>query len=158
MKYLFFFMSILVLAACDPARVYEEHTVLKDRVWHEGDTLAFRFVLDSADVPSRYYLVVRNDRQYPYARLFVRHTLRDTTGRVLSEGLLSNYLFEQKTGRPLGKSALGDVYDHRVEIVNPRFPQSPGAYELQVQQFMRDTRLPGVLAIGLRVERARPPR
>jgi len=66
--------------------------------------------------------------------------------------LISEYLFDLKTGQPFGASGLGDVYDHRFPFLE-NYELKPGLYNLKLQQFMREDTLHGILAAGIRVER-----
>jgi hypothetical protein len=55
---------------------------------------------------------------------------------------------------PLGRSGLGDVYDHRFLVLpNYSFTQ-PGKYKFTIQQENRQDTFGWCLAIGLRVETA----
>ena len=68
--------------------------------------------------------------------------------------MISTFLFEEKTGKPLGSSGLGDVYDQQVPILkNYQFKKS-GTYSLKFEQFMRTDTLSGILAVGFRLEDA----
>ena len=67
---------------------------------------------------------------------------------------MGEYLFDAKTGKPSGKSGIGDLYDHRFLLLqNYQFPK-PGKYKIVLEQFMRMDTLPGIVAIGIRVEKA----
>ncbi len=98
-------------------------------------------------------LTVRNESDYPFANLYYQWQLKDSTGRELDKKLASDYLFDQKTGWPLGNSGLGNIYDHRFHLLEGyTFPYN-GKYTLQYEQFMRTDTLRGILAVGLRIER-----
>lgn len=143
----------LILAACgNPDVLLEENTDFETRSWRIADTLRFEFqIKDIAPTYSIDYMV-RNSLEYPYARLFVAYQLTDSTGLLISEKLVSNYLFHEKTGEPFGSSGLGDVYDHRFSLLdNYRFARN-GRFQLQLVQQMRMDTLPGIMAVGARVE------
>lgn len=79
--------------------------------------------------------------------------LHDSTGNELKKQLVSSYLFDAKTGKPLGSSAMGDIYTHQIELLKNHQFDSPGYYKIRLEQFMRTDTLQGVLSIGLRVEK-----
>ena len=57
-----------------------------------------------------------------------------------------------KTGKPFGTSGLGDIYDHRFELLKDyQFP-TRGKYRIKLEQMMRMDTLHGILAVGVRVE------
>ncbi len=144
-------LACLGMVACHDNRLYEDHTTFGQRAWDVNVAPTFEFeVAQPATLPI--YYTVRNSLDYPYARLFVNYSLHDSTGQVLEEKLISNYLFDQKTGEPLGKSGLGDVFDHRF-VLSPGFAfPAKGKYHVRLEQFMRQDTLKGILAIGVRVE------
>jgi gliding motility-associated lipoprotein GldH len=47
---------------------------------------------------------------------------------------------------------LGDIWDYRVQIQENAFFNQPGNYVFTIQQNMRQDPLPGIMAIGLRIE------
>ena len=143
---------LLSFGACDSNRVFEDNKDFKDRTWKITESAQLDFVI--ADTTQRYnlYLDVRNSLDYPYSRLFVNYNLYDPSGQEVSKKMIMEYLFDQKTGKPKGSSSLGDVYDHRfIFLHNYSFPK-PGKFKINFEQFMRQDTLPGILAVGLRVE------
>jgi gliding motility-associated lipoprotein GldH len=145
---------ICILASCDQNRVYEINNEFSDRTWKITDTARFEFRIKDLSQKYNGYYNIRNSLEYPFARLFVQYTLQDSAGKEMQKKLVSAYLFDQKTGKPFGESGLGDVYDHQFPIFsNTGF--KPGKYTLKIEQFMRTDTLKGILAVGVRVERAK---
>ena len=95
---------------------------------------------------------IRNSIEYPYARLFVNYQLKGQDSVSLSKELISVYLFDQKSGKPFGTSGIGDIYDHQFSLVKKYSFKKTGYYKMNIQQFMRMDTIPGILAIGLRLE------
>ena len=144
----------LIFSACDSNRIYETNKDFSDRTWKITDTAQFQF--DIKDLGPKYNILytVRNSLDYPYSRLFVTYHLQDSTGKELEKKLISGYLFEEKTGRPMGTSGLGDIYDHRFSLISDYEFRKPGKYKVTLQQYMRTDTLEGVLAVGVRVEKS----
>jgi gliding motility-associated lipoprotein GldH len=142
-----------MLSGCDTSRVFEDNKDFTKRAWTLTDTVVFAF--DITDPSARYNLLcnVRNSLDYPYSRIFVNYTLEDSTHRVLATKLAGNYLFDVKTGEPQGNSGLGDIYDHRFPLLENR-EFTVGKYYVKLQQYMRTDTLHGILAAGIRVEKA----
>ncbi len=145
---------VTLLVACDDSRVYEYNQDFADRAWKVSDTPRFEFVIKDLGKKYNLYYNVRNSLDYPFARLFVQYSLEDSTGAALQKKLVSEFLFDQKTGQPHGSSGLGDVYDHRFLLLNDYEFKRPGKYRMKLEQFMRMDTLHGVLAVGVRVETA----
>lgn len=156
MKYFLLLLIICVFASCDSERVFEQNTEFKGRTWKVSEPVVFDFVIEDPAQKYNLYYNVRNSLDYPYARIFVEYQLNDSTGVELSKKLVSAYLFDQKTGKPLGNSGLGDVFDHRFLLLEKQEFKSAGKYRLRLEQFNRQDTLKGVLAVGVRVETALP--
>ena len=97
---------------------------------------------------------IRNSLDYPYARIFVNYDLRKLDSTSLSKKMVAEYLFDQKTGKPFGTSGIGDIYDHQFLILKNYSFEKAGAYKMKLNQFMRMDTIPGILAVGIRVEKA----
>ncbi|HSI90576.1 MAG TPA: gliding motility lipoprotein GldH [Adhaeribacter sp.] len=144
-------VSVLALSSCDQNRVYEKNNDLENNNWAIANIQEFSF--EVKDVSKKYdiYFNVRNALFYEYYNLYLKHTLTDSAGEVISTNLHEMYLMDKTTGRPLGDGA-GDIFDHQVlALKDQRFSQ-PGTYTLKLQQYMRQDPLPGIMAIGVRVE------
>lgn len=155
MKYIFFLLlASLFIAGCDSNRVYEDYKEFKTKSWLVNDPAVFEFEIKDTTRKYNLYYNVRNSLQYPFARIFVNYSLTDSTEIEISKQLLSNYLFDQKTGRPLGRSGLGDVYDNQFLILENQLFKKSGTYKFQLEQFNRLDTLTGILAVGFRIETA----
>lgn len=147
----------LLLVGCDDSRVFEDNKDFTSRTWNVSDTVAFEFQIKD-NTAYNLQCNIRNTLDYPFSRIFVNYTLEDSTHKVLATKLVSSYLFDAKTGEPKGDSGLGDIYDHRFALIENR-PLAPGKYFIKLQQEMRtDTSnsfpmMPGILAVGVRVEK-----
>jgi gliding motility-associated lipoprotein GldH len=144
----------LLLSACHDNRVYEQISDFDNRQWISAEKPQFEFFID--DISHRYnlYSDIRNSVSYPYSRFFFTYYLQDSTGTDLQKQLVTEFLFDAKTGKPFGKSGIGDLYDHRFLLLeNYQFPNT-GKYRVVFEQFMRMDTLPGIMSVGLRVERA----
>jgi gliding motility-associated lipoprotein GldH len=140
------------LSACDSNRVYEKNKDFDNRAWLVNDTAHFLFEITEEGNLYNIQCNLRNSIDYKWQRIFVNFVLSDSAGQTLSSKLVSNYLFEPKTGKPYGRSGLGDIYDHRFPLLNA-YALKPGKYSVTLQQLMRTDTLQGVLAAGVRVER-----
>jgi gliding motility-associated lipoprotein GldH len=152
MRILLPLLLIITLFACDPARLYEKNQDLEGYQWYIDTIPAFKFAVKEANVPYNLYYNIRNASAYPYYNLYVTYYLSDSTGKVLTSRLQELTLMDPKTGKPLG-DGMGDIFDHRIQALgNYRFPY-PGTYTFKVKQYMRKDPLPGIMSVGLRVEK-----
>jgi gliding motility-associated lipoprotein GldH len=156
MRY-FFLIAVLglLIVACDSNRVYEVNKDFTDRTWKTSDTTVFDFRINNIGDKYNLYYNVRNTIDYPNARLFVNYVLADSIGNILSKKMVAQNLFDLKTGKPNGTSGLGDIYDHQFLLLENYEFTRQGKYILKLEQFMRQDTLHGILAVGVRVERAK---
>jgi gliding motility-associated lipoprotein GldH len=145
-------LLLLLLTACDKNRVFEDYKNIPDHRWAIADTVKFEFEIGDSTQNYTLYYNVRNAVSYPNYNLFVKHTLTDTQGKVISARLQELMLMDATTGQPLGKG-LGDIFDHQIiSLPRQRFPHT-GKYTFTIQQYMRQDPLPDIMSMGLRVEK-----
>ena len=143
----------ILLSGCDSSRVFENYVEFKERTWNIQEPVSFEFEINNTQQQYNLYYEVRNSLDFPWSRIFLHYQISDSIGSVLDSKLISNYLFE-KDGKPLGRSGLGDVYDHRFPVLQNYTFTRPGKYKFTLQQENRKDNMNGILAIGLRVETA----
>src|SRR5688572_25520494 len=147
----------MVLSACDQSRVYEQNVDFTERYWMVNEKPEFEFTIDKPADRYTLYGNIRNSVSYPYARIFFTYYLQDSTGAEIQKKLVTQYLFDAKSGKPFGNSGLGDIYDHRFELLKDYQFKARGKYKIKFEQLMRVDTLQGILAIGIRVENASLP-
>ncbi len=149
-------MAAMLLWACDDSRVYEEVTDFDQQQWIISEKPSFEFVIDDVNAKYNLYSNIRNSVSYPYSRFFFTYYLQDSSGVEIQKKLMTQTLFDVKTGEPFGKSGIGDLYDHRFLLVKDLQFKKKGTYRVVFEQFMRIDTLPGIMAVGLRVEKSIP--
>jgi gliding motility-associated lipoprotein GldH len=147
------FFSFLFIC-CDSKRVFEDNAEFKDRTWKINQPAKFDFQISDTVKKYNVLLNVRNSIDYPFARLFVNYELKYQDSSSLSKNMIASYLFDQKTGKPFGTSGIGDIYDHQFPILENYSFRKSGTYSMKIDQFMRMDTIPGILAVGVRIETA----
>jgi gliding motility-associated lipoprotein GldH len=152
----FVLLSLLVvMAGCGDGKVYQEYTDFNNRYWLVSDTARFQFTIDDTTSSYNVYCNIRNSTQYPYSRIFLNFSIADSTGNTFHKTLLNDFLFDPKTGAPLGDTGLGDLYDHQLPVLkNHRF-RGPGPFVASLEQFMRTDTLQGILSVGIGIEKVK---
>ncbi len=146
-------VASVLLTSCDKARVYEFDHDFADRTWKVKDMPAFEFeIVDTLAFYNVYYRI-RNSSDYPYSRIFVQYSLQNPAKAETAKKLISNYLFDQKTGIPMGSSGIGDVFDHQFLLLPKYKFKQAGKQTIRLEQFMRTDTLRGIEAVGIRVEK-----
>ncbi len=149
-----FFIGILfLLTGCNRNKIFDKIRDLNDRAWPKNQTVEFRFRISDTHPGYDFSYLIRNSILYKYYNLYLSCSLEDTLGNVL-ETKLSNYdLFDAKTGKPLG-DGLGDLFDHKFPLFTDYHFNNPGAYRLEVTQYMREDTLREIMSVGLMVKKS----
>jgi gliding motility-associated lipoprotein GldH len=145
--------ALLIVAACDRDRVYEQNVNIEGNAWYIDSVATFEF--EVADLNTNYdiYYNVRNSLDYPFYNLYVSYYLEDSTGKQISSNLHEMELMDAKTGKPHG-SGISNIYDHQfLALSDVKFPYA-GKYFFRIKQYMRQDPLPEIYSIGIRVEKA----
>lgn len=154
MRTLLIILMGVIVCSCDRERLYEKNHDFENREWLSVDQPVFDFEIPDTTARYNLYGNIRNSVEYPFSRIFINYTLRDSGAATVSKAMISAFLFEEKTGKPVGSSGLGDVYDQQIPILkNYRFKTS-GLHSVSFEQFMRTDTLRGILAVGFRLEAA----
>ena len=154
MKRFWILVPVLVLSSCDLSRTYDQHVDFEEKAWMVQDKPRFEFEINDTAQKYNLYCTVRNSLDFPFSRIFVNYALEGPAHELLHKELLSAYLFDQKTGKPFGDSGIGDLFDHRFPIATNYHFDKPGKYAITLEQFNRLDTLKGILAVGVRVEKA----
>ncbi|MEM6522531.1 MAG: gliding motility lipoprotein GldH [Bacteroidota bacterium] len=150
-RILLLFLVLTCVQGCDSNRIYERNYDLTDKMWASDNVMRFEFEVETSKEPVNLYFNVRNSLSYPFQNLYVKYTLKDTLDQVFSEELINYNLFDIKTGKPFG-SGIGDVFDHRIELLGNYKFKNPGKYLVDLQHYMRPDTLNEIVSIGLRLE------
>lgn len=147
----FFFAGIFCLASCDPNRVFEENKEVPDGMWDNKNKISLTIQVTDTITPNNVYVNIRHAGDYNFSNLFLfitstmpnGQTFRDTAECILSDD----------DGRWKG-DGLGDIKSNRLLFKKSvRFPVS-GLYRFEFEQAMRTNPLPGILDVGMRVEKS----
>lgn len=141
-------IALMVLAGCDPDRVYESDYDFETQKWHMDTIPSFTFKIQDAD-PKDVVLKIRNSLDFPYRNCYITYFLEDSTGTTLQSDLVNLQLFDESTGKPFGKG--NSIYQHAESILESFSFPGPGEYRLRLAQYMRKTDLEGTYSVGVRL-------
>lgn len=140
-----------MVSACDTDRLYEANTDFENQFWMASDSVNLTFPISKTDTSYTVFFNVRNSNNYPYHNLFIKYWLIGPEDDTLSSSLEEFYLFDKSTGQPFG-SGIGDIFEHRMPMIeNVSFPDS-GNYKIVLQHYMRPDTLKEILSAGFRLE------
>ena len=149
MNRIILFAALIILASCDPKRVYENTIDLNQGYWHADSAFTFQIPVEE-EGDFRLYMDIRNTSAYEYYNLYINYSLKKD-GAMISTQMKELILFDPKTGKPKG-SGLGDIVDSRLPLVDS-LHLLPGIHEFKVLQNMRKDSLMELRSVGVRLER-----
>lgn len=130
--------------------IYDKNAGIPDNTWDVANKIKFELTISDTISGNNVFINLRHAGFYPYSNLFLfinttfpdGKTTRDTAECILADD----------KGKWFGEG-LGDMWDARILFKrNVRFSQS-GTYIFEYEQAMRVEKLPGVMDIGLRIEK-----
>lgn len=147
---LFIIFSGIIFVACDRKKVYEEYIEIDNYVWETDKTINFEFEITDTLSLYNIFLNIRHASVYPYNNLWLFITSSAPNGNIAKDTV--EYILIDKNGRWLG-DGLGDIWDlQKPWKQNVRFAHT-GKYRVELEQAMRIPALPGIMDMGLRVEK-----
>lgn len=144
-------LCILFFSSCDNSRIFEENRAIPEAGWDTSNVLQFSVDIKDPATPANFYINVRNADGYPYSNLFLFVKTKFPNGKQSNDTLECQLADEN--GKWVGKG-IGDIYDNQIPFKkNVLFPQA-GTYSFEIAQGMRISKVPLIMDVGLRIEKA----
>lgn len=152
LQVLLFAGIVLLLAACDTNRVFDQYKPIEDAVWHKDSLVNFDVPVKDTTQNHNLLINVRNDVNYRYSNLWLFVTIEQPGGTTVKD------TFEMVLADPSGKwlgEGFGGLKNRKVIYRrNVFFPHS-GNYSISLQQGMRNDELEGISDVGVRLEKVK---
>jgi gliding motility-associated lipoprotein GldH len=147
------FSGILFLAMMSCSNPSEYFSMVETApFWKASAPVNFEIPVDDVTRPYNLFFDIRYNADYSWSRFFTLYQVKDSVGHSLDSVLLEYYLFDPVTGKPLGSSGIGDLYEKEFLIrKNFKFPFT-GKFHVSIRQMMRVDSLEGIRSAGLRME------
>ncbi|HAI76190.1 MAG TPA: gliding motility lipoprotein GldH [Microscillaceae bacterium] len=145
-----------ILAACNSSVVVEKHVTLTQGQWNLQQVPAFEFTIQDTNATYQVDYIIENTLDYPFYNLYVRYECFDPSGKIVASQLQHVLLFEEKSGKPIGKpdwKAKNFTAD-LVAIPALKF-KTPGKHTFKLTQYMRQNPLKAVNKVGIRIQKTR---
>lgn len=145
-----FLILLFLFSSCIKQEAFEKYSTVKDYSWQLRDIKNFSF--ENTDTVSAYnlFLNIRNGEDYPYSNLWVSINIRNPLGKIETHSF--GVELADNTGKWHGRG-LGGIHDNRFMIMSHFRLAQKGNYVFSVQQNMREDVVPGVMDVGVRVEK-----
>jgi gliding motility-associated lipoprotein GldH len=149
-RIIFALCLLAILSSCDSKRIYEDNAEIPNNTWDSDQKIKFEVTITDTVSGNNVFINLRHAGFYPYSNLFLFINTTFPNGKVTRD--TAECILADDKGKWFGKG-LGDLWDARILFKrNVRFSQS-GTYIFEYQQAMRVEKLPGIMDIGLRIEK-----
>jgi gliding motility-associated lipoprotein GldH len=151
------FIITVLLIGCNSDSLHKDLVDFDGYQWAVDDVQTFEFEIKDNSKAYNINYLLRSAVQYPFYNIYLKSSLKDTSGTILNSGMEELILFDETTGKPLG-DGLGDLFDHRIaaaQYKRQKFPYK-GKYTFEIQQNMRPDPLVGIMSIGFEINLPEP--
>jgi len=148
----------MLLCGCADDVVFQGDAPIPDGAWSNMLKPAFTFSITDTLSKHDVYIDVRHTNDYAYSNLYLFVALEGPGGRSKRDTV--ECLLADPMGRWLGKGT-GFIMASRTRDakvlykLGNRFPAN-GEYTIRLEQAMRDDPLPGIIDVGVSIERSKP--
>ena len=143
-------ITVIICISCDRNKIYEDYQKIDNYVWNKENILNFEYEIIDSTCLYNVYINIRHSNNYPFSNLWL--FLKQTKSGITLLNDTVEYTLLSEKGKWLG-DGLGDIWDYQAAwLKNVRYSQS-GKYKIQIEQATRHDNLPGIMDMGIRVEK-----
>jgi gliding motility-associated lipoprotein GldH len=147
--YLFIFM--IVILSCDNRKIFEEYQKFEKQSWHRFNILKFDVPVKDTQNAFQIELNIRHLPEFKIREMQINMTIYMPSGEIrTAEHTLS---FTTKEGESLSE-CLGYLCDISFMLRNDFIFQEAGTYKFEIENKWPKLELPGILEVGLRINRS----
>lgn len=145
-------VSALILASCNPNRIYSEYKELPEMTWEMNNVVNFDVAIEDANVAYDIKIDLRTVDFYQFSNLWLYINTESPSNKVLADTMECR-LYDDKGFSMSDKMKFGEVEDYEFKFKeNVKFAEK-GTYKFNIQHGMRMESLPFVREIGLIIEK-----
>jgi gliding motility-associated lipoprotein GldH len=145
----FLIAATFVFASCDRNRIFEKNKEIKDYLWDSKQKAAFTFEIADTTKLYNIYVNVRHADFYEFSNMWLIRSTTFPDGKKIEKRI--EIPLASGEGKWYGEG-MGDIWDCSSMIEEGIYFNQQGKYTIEFEQNMRKDPLPGIMAIGVRVE------
>jgi gliding motility-associated lipoprotein GldH len=142
----------IIFFSCDDNHIYEKYKKIPSYIWNYNEPVPFEFYLRDTNSLYNIYLNIRNSGIYPYNNIWIIAQRQDATGQISKKRY--EFILANPDGSWMG-NGLGDIIDNRFILEERIKLKQAGEYLYSFHQEMRVDNLPGIMDVGLEVEKVK---
>lgn len=140
--------SFVLFVQCDSPHFYQKQESVKDN-WNKNSAVNYQFEVKDTAAKYDFFLLSRNNNQYPYSNLYLFTRLVTPKGEEFTDTL--QYYLAFQDGEWVGKgNSLKELYLLYRENVSLK---DTGTYKLSVWHGMREDNITGIEDLSLIVDK-----
>lgn len=142
------FMTVMLMPACHTNAIVDTNMSMPSRNWNYANKVKVTVNITDSSKPYTIRFKLRHSSDYAYSNIFILMHMKG--GGQQPKTRRYEYRLAQPDGQWNG-SGSGNLFTYSLPLLtNYRFP-SPGNYELEIEQNMRDNPLKGISDAGIAV-------
>jgi len=151
MRWMLILAGVILGWACSPNRIFEQAESLPDQQWAYTDTIWVKASIPDTTSSYDLYLAIRHNQEYPFSNLWIHLQTFYPSGQT---GLLKKQLIiGNNEAQTWETDCLQDICNGLLPIVEGVTFSEKGDIRFALTHIMRTNPLPGIMDIGLRIER-----
>ena len=146
----FFLFLICFATSCKQVNLYERIQNIPKAEWRGDFKPTFSFEIQDTSALYNLYVTIRHTNTYPFNNIWLLASIQ----------LPGDTVREQKLDLPLAGTdkwlgiGMDDIYEHRIVLTTRPIPfKRTGTAVFSLQNIMRQDPLPGIMQVGIRVEK-----
>ncbi len=149
-RVLFFIALLFLIISCTKNNVYENNRLIPSISWNAKDKLSFPVIISDTSCLYNIYINIRHTEDYYYRNIWLMTYATSPDGKTTSERVELNLADEE--GKWFGQG-VNNIWDARILLQSDTRLNEPGKYIFTLEQDMREDPLPGIMAVGIRIEK-----
>ena len=140
---------LFIITSCTKNSVYENNQLIKSVSWKTSDKLSYPVTITDTSYLYNIYINIRHTEDYHYRNIWLMSYATYPDGSTQSKRVELNLADEE--GKWYGHG-VNNIWDARILFQSDTHITKPGQYTFALEQDMREDPLPGIMAVGIRIE------
>lgn len=145
---LFYFSFTIIIAACGPKVIYEEH-IETNTPWSYDQNVVFNYNIQDTSVSYDLIMSIHHDNDFGYENLYVEAETTFPDKTIIKNTV--SFQLANEMGQWIGKCTKEKCIT-QITISQGAFFQAIGDYSLGLRQYSRSNGLNGIQGFDLRIQ------
>ncbi|HPM92325.1 MAG TPA: gliding motility lipoprotein GldH [Bacteroidales bacterium] len=143
-------LCIALLTSCGPRKIYEKHYDIPRITWSRFDVRTFDVEIKDISASYDFYIAIRHHTEIPFKNIETKLTIYTPSGEMRMNE--QKIVLRDNEGKLLG-SGMGDLWDIKYLARKGLKFTEKGTCRVEISSTMSKADLPGIIQVGLIVEK-----